>query len=68
MPSSGHTGIFVRRNPDDPKDRRIRQLYGSRIPDILSNTSVIQKVSAEADRLLYKNLDHELNYLTRKVF
>ncbi len=65
---SGHRGLFVRSYPYDTTSRAIRQLYGSRIPDILSNQPVMDKVLKTADEILYRNLDHELTFMMKKAF
>jgi hypothetical protein len=63
---TSHKGLYVRSSPDDGSDRSIRQLYGSRLPDVLSNDETMHVVLRKADALLYKNLEHELDYVIRK--
>jgi len=64
---SGHRGIFARRNPSDKKDRRIKELYGSRIPDVLSNQPTINRVTKLGSERLARELDHELNFALRRA-
>ena len=63
---SGHRGLFVQL----PKsagttvsgNRKIKQLFGSRIPDVLSNREVMERVEKKASERIDKNLSHELDY------
>lgn len=65
MPS-GHRGIFEFEEGVSRTGRRsIKELYGSRVPDVLSNKETFDKVekhaTARMDKALNKHLDHLLS-------
>ena len=64
---SGHRGLFVRRNPGagGKKGRKIKKLYGSRVPDVLSNPEVISKVERRGTKDLDRYLKHEIDYFIK---
>jgi hypothetical protein len=74
---SGHKGAFWREWHGQKKQAKqnlpygklprkyrlpIKQLYGPRVPDIMSNDPVMKIILAQADERLHKNLMHELEY------
>lgn len=64
---SGHRGLFVRKNPGakGKAGRKIKQLFGSRIPDVLSNPDVMSKVERRGAKDLDRYLRHEIDYFVR---
>jgi len=78
---SGHKGVFWRewhgaKGPVKkiaygklPKKYRLpmKQLFGSRIPDILGDDPVMNAVLAKADDRIHKAVDKELNYELSKL-
>lgn len=80
---SGHKGVFWRewhaaeRKPKNkrinygklPKSYRlpIRQRFGPRVPDILSNMPVMDAVLKKAEDRLHANMDHELAFEVSKL-
>jgi hypothetical protein len=62
---SGHRGIFVRTNPGakGPAGRKIKQLFSSRVPDVLINQPVMDRVlDTGADRF-ERELAHQIDYI-----
>ena len=60
---SGHRGLFEYEFGTATTGRRkIKEMYGPRIPDILSNAEVMSKVEANAKIRMDKNLSHEIDY------
>lgn len=81
MPS-GHKGVFWREYKGTrgatrkgmayaaiPRKYRlpIKELYGPRVPDILSNEPVMKPILDKAKRRLRKNFSHELNFLFSRL-
>lgn len=80
---SGHEGIFQReyhatpRRPYRenfaygvlPREYRLpmKEKYGPRAPDILSNQPVMSKVIKQAHERLHKNIEHEMKYEMSKL-
>lgn len=73
---SGHKGVFWRvwHGAKQPKRKLaygklpakfrlpIKERFGPRVPDILSNEPVMQTVLTKANERLHTNIEHELNY------
>lgn len=69
MPS-GHIGLFEIEQP--PRISRtgrpvIKELYGSRIPDVLSNKPTFDRVQAQATERLDKQLESQIDYMLSKI-
>lgn len=78
---SGHKGAFWREWHGEKQPKRkiaygklpkiyrlpVKQLYGPRIPDILSNEPVIAVVLKKAGERLHTNIEHELSYELSKL-
>lgn len=80
---SGHKGVFWRewhggiKKPVNPKmvyaalprqyRLKIKELYGPRIPDIMSNEPVMKSILAKAGDRLHNNLAHETDYELSKL-
>lgn len=64
---SGHRGIFVRSNPGakGPAGRKIKQLFSSRIPDVLVNTPVMNRVMKTGADRFEKELAHQIDYILK---
>lgn len=64
---SGHRGIFVRANPraKGPAGRKIKQLFSSRVPDVLINTPVMNRVLQYGAARLERELSHQIDYILR---
>lgn len=64
---SGHRGIFVRKNPGakGPAGRKIKQLFSSRVPDVLSNTPVMNRVLEYGSKRLERELTHQIDYILK---
>lgn len=61
---SGHRGLFVQVSGKTiNRNRKIEQKFGPRVPDILSNKEVMEKVENKASVRMDKNLAHEVDYL-----
>jgi hypothetical protein len=62
---SGHRGLFetIPGSKTAAGNTKIKQKYGPRVPDILSNKEVLSKVERKAGERLQKNLTHEVDYL-----
>lgn len=65
--ASGHRGIFVRTNPGakGPAGRKIKQLFSSRIPDVLSNTPVMSRVMKTGAARFERELTHQIDYILK---
>lgn len=63
---SKHRGLFVQlpktAGTTASGHRKIKQLFGPRIPDILSNKEVMERVEEKASGRIDKNLSHEVDY------
>ncbi|MFW9899907.1 MAG: hypothetical protein ACFFDY_01310 [Candidatus Thorarchaeota archaeon] len=69
MPS-GHVGLFEIEQP--PRTSRtgrsvIKQLYGSRIPDVLSNKATFDRVQEKANARLDKQLASQIDYMLSRL-
>ena len=80
---SGHNGVFWRewhggtKKPVNPKmvysklprqyRLKIKELYGPRVPDIMSNEPVMKNILAKAGGRLHSNLVHETDYEFSKL-
>lgn len=78
---TGHKGVFWRQwhGSKSPKKKiaygklpkrfrlPIAQLFGPRVPDILSNAPVMANVLAKAEERLHKNMERELNFELSKL-
>ncbi|MEN6375584.1 MAG: phage tail protein [Smithella sp.] len=80
---SGHKGVFWRewhggaKKPVNPKMTysalprqyrlKIKELYGPRVPDIMSNEPVMKNVLSKAGVRLHGNLQHETDYELSKL-
>lgn len=62
---SGHRGVFVRKNPNakGAEGRKIKQLFSSRVPDVLSNPNVINTVMSQGAARFERELSHQINYI-----
>lgn len=63
MPS-GHRGIFA---PIPGQGRRIKELYSSRVPDVLSNKETFDVVMSKAQERLDKNLQSQIDWMLSTV-
>lgn len=69
MPS-GHVGLFEIEQPPHPSKTgrpTIKELYGSRIPDVLSNKPTFDRVQAQATERLDKQLESQIDYMLSKI-
>jgi len=79
---SGHKGIFARegQGPSRPVRQNIaygalprkyrlpiRELTGPRVSDIMGKPNVMQKITAQANDRLHKNINNELNYALSRL-
>lgn len=80
---SGHKGVFWRewhggtKKPVNPKINyaalprqyrlKIKELYGPRVPDIMSNDPVMKNILSKAGDRLHSNLVHETDYEFSKL-
>jgi hypothetical protein len=64
---SGHRGIFVRANPGakGKEGRKIKQLFSSRVPDVLVNTPVMNRVLRTGQDRFERELTHEIDYILK---
>lgn len=64
---SGHRGIFVRTNPGakGPAGRKIKQLFSSRIPDVLINAPVMSRVMKTGADRFERELAHQIDYILK---
>lgn len=65
--ASGHRGIFVRANPGakGPAGRKIRELFSSRVPDVLINQPVMNRVLHTGMKRFERELTHQIDYVLR---
>lgn len=63
MPS-GHRGIFA---PIPGQGRHIKELYSSRVPDVLSNKETFDAVMSKAQERLDKNLQSQIDWMLSTV-
>jgi len=64
---SGHRGIFVRVNPGakGSAGRKIKQLFSSRIPDVLINAPVMSRVLKTGADRFERELTHQIDYILK---
>lgn len=64
---SGHRGIFVRANPGakGPAGRKIKQLFSSRVPDVLVNAPVMSRVMKTGADRFERELTHQIDYILK---
>jgi hypothetical protein len=65
--SSGHRGIFVRANPGakGKAGRKIKQLFSSRVPDVLVNKPVMDRVLRTGQDRFERELTHQIDYILK---
>lgn len=64
---SGHRGIFVRKNPNakGAEGRKIKQIFSSRVPDVMSNPNVINDILPQAADRFQRELTHQIDYILK---
>lgn len=64
---SGYHGIFVRQFPGakGPRGRKIKKLFGSRIPDVLGNELVLNRVHKIGSDRFERELNHQIDYIMK---
>ena len=64
---SGHRGIFVRANPGakGKAGRKIKQLFSSRVPDVLINAPVMSRVLKTGSERFERELTHQIDYILK---
>ena len=64
---SGHRGIFVRQFPGakGPAGRKIKQLFSSRVPDVLGNEITLARVLDIGAKRFERELNHQINYIMK---
>jgi len=64
---SGHRGIFARVNPGakGTVGRKIKQLFGSRVPDVLSNQLTLARVMNTGAERFERELNHQIDYIMK---
>lgn len=64
---SGHRGIFVRKHPGakGKEGRKIKQLFSSRVPDVLSNVPVMNEVLDIGAERFERELTHQIDYILK---
>jgi hypothetical protein len=65
--ASGHRGIFVRTNPGakGPAGRKIHEVFSSRVPDVLVNQPVMNRVLDTGAKRFERELTHQIDYILK---
>jgi len=58
-------GVYRRKNPGDPKDRRLEQLFGPAVPSMLKDEGAFGRVQWYADARLSKEIDGQIERILR---
>lgn len=64
---SGHRGVFVRRFPGakGKQGRKIKQLFSSRVPDVLVNPPVMNHVLSVGTDRFERELTHQVDFILK---
>lgn len=64
---TSHRGIFVRKYPGakGKRGRMIKELYSSRVPDVLTNTAVMSRVLKSGADRFERELSHQIDFILK---
>lgn len=63
---NGFTGLFRQKRGIEGKAGYIEGIYGPAVPQMVNNQEIMNKVQAEAEQMLLKRIDHEIDLILKK--